>query len=62
MTDIPKKTDRRAEDSPVAWFAVLDRARQTSDFELASKAKRELERLGVKVTYSPARKAVRHAR
>ena len=46
---------RRPEDSPAAWFAVLERARQTNDFELAVRARRELERLGVKVTYRSIR-------
>jgi len=43
----------RPENSPVAWFVVLERARQTNDFELAAQARRELERLGVKVAYKP---------
>jgi len=38
-------------DSPVAWFVVLERARQDSNFELAAKAKQELDRLGVSVKY-----------
>jgi hypothetical protein len=33
------------------WFAVLEGARNTGDFELAAKAKRELARLGVDVRY-----------
>lgn len=37
--------------SPVAWFSVLERARLDNDFELAAKAKRELARLGVAVSY-----------
>lgn len=41
----------RPEDYPVAWFVVLERARRTNNFELAARARRELERLGVKVTY-----------
>ncbi len=45
---------RRPEDSPAAWFAVLETARQANDFELAATARRELERLGVKVFYEPA--------
>jgi len=45
---------RRPEDSPAAWFVVLERARQTHDFELAATAQRELERLGVKVSFRPA--------
>jgi hypothetical protein len=46
---------RRPEDSPAVWFVVLERARRTNDFELAAHARRELERLGVKVTYKSAR-------
>ena len=38
-------------DSPTAWFAVLERARLTDDYELAALARRELERLGVKVHF-----------
>ncbi len=37
--------------SPVAWFVVLERARQDSNFELAAKARQELGRLGVIVKY-----------
>ncbi len=47
-----KTHERRAEDSPAAWFVVLDRARLDNDFELAAKAQRELRRLGVKVTFT----------
>ena len=50
-----KDDPRRPEDSPVAWFVVLDRARQVHDFERAVQAQRELERLGVKVTYKATR-------
>ena len=39
------------QNSPVAWFVVLERAKKDNDFELAAKAKRELERLGVIVKY-----------
>jgi hypothetical protein len=40
-----------ATESPVAWFAVLERARETHDYETAAEAVRQLERLGVKVKY-----------
>ena len=53
-------TGCRPEDSPVAWFAVLERARETNNFERAAEAQRQLERLGVRVAYK--RKAVDHAR
>lgn len=39
------------QNSPVAWFVVLERAKEDNDFDLAAKAKRELERLGVIVKY-----------
>jgi hypothetical protein len=43
--------------SPVAWFAVLDRARERGDFERAAEAVRELRRLGVFVTYERPQEA-----
>lgn len=46
-----KLTSRDYRDSPVAWFVVLERAREDGEFELAAKARRELERLGVEVRY-----------
>lgn len=56
-----------ASDSPTAWFVVLERARESCNFALAARAQRELERLGVKVSYAPAAgmaraKGVAHAR
>jgi hypothetical protein len=43
---------REYADSPVAWFVMLERARQESDFEAAAQAQRELKRLGVIVRFS----------
>lgn len=62
MSDHRDKSDaaRRAEDSPTAWFVALETARRANDFEAAAAARRELERLGVKVTYTVSRKAVSH--
>jgi hypothetical protein len=37
--------------SPVAWFCLMEKSREQGDFERAARAKRELERLGVHVTY-----------
>lgn len=37
-----------------AWFAVLERARLDDDYRRAEQATRELERLGVRVTFSAA--------
>ena len=42
-------------DSRVAWFVCLERAKADNDFERAAMAKRELERLGVKVLYRKLR-------
>jgi hypothetical protein len=38
-------------DSPMAWFYTLEDARLRHDFDLAAKAKRELERLGIRIDY-----------
>jgi hypothetical protein len=40
----------QADGDPMVWFAVLGRARQTGDRELESVARREMERLGYRVT------------
>ena len=45
------KTARRAEDSPVAWFAVLEDARRRGNRIRAAEAVRELRRLGVVVGF-----------
>lgn len=49
-----KKTDADYRDSPVAWFVVLERAREDHNFEAAAQAQRELKRLGVTVRFSRA--------
>ena len=38
-------------DEPIYWFAILERALDRGDLDDAAHAKRELERLGVTVTY-----------
>jgi hypothetical protein len=43
-------------DDPVVWLLLLERGRRTGDFEMAAHAKRELERLGIFVTYRRARR------
>ena len=43
---------QRAENSPTVWFAVLEHARENNDFERAAEARRQLEALGVRITYS----------
>ncbi len=55
-----RKTTENAADSPVAWFVVLERARQDRDYELAGRAIRELKRLGVTVRYRRNRKGQVH--
>ncbi|HUT58340.1 MAG TPA: hypothetical protein VNA25_10875 [Phycisphaerae bacterium] len=42
---------REAENSPVAWFVMLWRARTTGDLGHAAQAVRELKRLGVTVKF-----------
>lgn len=49
LTKAKEKIDY--ENSPVAWFVVLEQARQGNDFERAAKARQELKRLGVDVKY-----------
>lgn len=44
------------QNSPVAWFAVLERARYDNNYDLAARARRELERLGVVVKYHKSNK------
>jgi hypothetical protein len=46
------KTDYR--DSPVAWFAVLQRAVEQENCERAAEAQAELRRLGVRVAFDAA--------
>ncbi len=38
-------------ESPTAWFACLERARLTDNYELAARAQWQLERLGVIVVF-----------
>jgi hypothetical protein len=40
-------------ESRVFWFVMMEEARNRLDFEGALRAKRELERLGVRVSYRP---------
>ena len=42
-------------DSPVVWFALLERGRLAHDFILAARAVQELKRLGVTVKYNRPR-------
>ncbi len=51
-----KQTELDYRNSPVAWFVVLEQARQKKDFETAAKAEQELRRLGVIVKYGKANK------
>ena len=46
---------------PVYWFVLLEQAMDRGDLEEAARAKRELERLGVNVTYRRRRQEVAHA-
>lgn len=50
-------SEAEACNSPVAWFVIMERAIEDGDFDLAAKAKRELDRLGIIVKYrKPKRK------
>jgi hypothetical protein len=54
---VPTQPDQTCDyrDAPTYWFAVLEIARERGDFERAAEAKRQLERLGVTVSYSRRR-------
>jgi len=50
-------------DIPTYWFAILDQARDRGDFQAAARAERELQRLGVRVTFAvPSRGKARSRR
>jgi hypothetical protein len=57
MTTLKIRETRRddpravAEDCPTAWFALLESAWLGGDFERAARARRELRRLGVVVSF-----------
>lgn len=52
MTDRPNpQPDTDPENSGTAWFAVLERARLTDDYDLAARAEKELRRLGIRVSF-----------
>lgn len=61
-TEKSRRAIAEAEDSPTAWFVVLERSLAASDFERAAAAKRQLARLGISVAYPARWKAVRDAR
>jgi hypothetical protein len=52
MPATQKKPGRQAEDSPVAWFAVLEDARNRHDRRQEAEAIRQLDRLGVTVSFT----------
>ncbi|MCI0629274.1 MAG: hypothetical protein L0Y44_01305 [Phycisphaerales bacterium] len=52
----PTVPDEPWRDSPAGWFVVLERARETNDYEAAGRALRELRRLGVIVKYRPRKR------
>lgn len=39
------------QEDPTVWLLLLERGRRTGNLELVARAKRELERLGIHVTY-----------
>lgn len=48
-------------ESPTYWFAVLEIAREQSDYESAAEAQRQLSRLGVRVAYPRPRRGGKEA-
>lgn len=44
-------SDAQVNDSPTAWFVLLERARRSNDAKLEAKALAELRRLGVDVRF-----------
>lgn len=59
MSSHRQTTTRDHRDEPTYWFALLEIAREHGNFEQAAEAKRELVRLGVRVSYQrPTRKGV----
>jgi len=51
------RRNAEAAEHPVYWFVLLEKAIEQSDFDTAAKAKSELQRLGVRVSYSRRREA-----
>ena len=51
---LTKTAEQDAEDSPIAWFAALERAIRTGNSRLESRARRELARIGVSVNFFDA--------
>ena len=45
------------DNDPLVWLLLLERGRRTGDFELAARARRELARLGIRVSYGKPRRA-----
>jgi hypothetical protein len=52
---MPHIADPPVNERPVYWFVLLEQAIDRSDFEAAARAKQELERLGIRITYRPRR-------
>jgi hypothetical protein len=48
------------DEDPLIWMLLLERGRQTGDFVLASRAQKELGKMGIRVSYGlrhPPKKA-----
>lgn len=45
------ESDPEIRNAPIYWFCVMERARETGDFQRAMHAKQQLERLGIQVAY-----------
>lgn len=46
-----KKVDSECQDSSIAWFAALQRASKEDDYDLVAEAHRQLNRLGIKISF-----------
>ena len=48
----PKQKKIDFQDSAVVWFTILETARKQGNFTQAAKAQKELERLGVQISFN----------
>ncbi len=51
------ETDPEIRDSPIYWFVVLTEAKERGDFARAAEAQKELDRLGIRISYRATKSA-----
>jgi hypothetical protein len=62
MRQNPSEADMaETRDQPIYWFALLDSAIESGDFEQAAEAVKQLKRLGISVRYRCRSKARKEA-